>query len=260
MPTTRAFLLARRHQLLVTSSSSCLPIIFLAPPYGTTLRGQESGPSKTGSRPSVVGSHEDIGADGCNELENEVVLPPRPVQNHDRQAAFFRRPHLPGGHHALADKDKVQHRWSNAWPPRRRRRLRTGPGCWKVWEDGRPLPRLGHLHQGLSHHGTRVDVAGEGQRVFDRPLSSSLGVPSANHGLGSEQQEMKKVAGRKPAVLHQPHVFASDDAVGLDGGDLIEDEIVLPPKPTENLDGGDVPGNSAFSAAVMRCSSTSLSS
>ncbi|KAJ8476580.1 hypothetical protein OPV22_020307 [Ensete ventricosum] len=75
---------------------------------------------------------------------------------------------------------------------------------------------------------------------FDRPLSSSLGVPSANHGLGSEQQEMKKVAGRKPAVLHQPHVLASDDAVGLDGGDLIEDEIVLPPKPTENLDGGDV--------------------
>ncbi|RRT46613.1 hypothetical protein B296_00054332 [Ensete ventricosum] len=51
---------------------------------------------------------------------------------------------------------------------------------------------------------------------------------------------MKKVAGRKPAVLHQPHVLASDDAVGFDGGDLIEDEFVLPPKPTENLDGGDV--------------------
>ncbi|URE13143.1 hypothetical protein MUK42_37121, partial [Musa troglodytarum] len=50
----------------------------------------------------VVGSHDAVGFDGCDELENQVVLPPFPVQNPDRQAAFLGRPHLlRGGHQAL---------------------------------------------------------------------------------------------------------------------------------------------------------------
>ncbi|RRT44106.1 hypothetical protein B296_00053243 [Ensete ventricosum] len=45
---------------------------------------------------------------------------------------------------------------------------------------------------------------------------------------------MKKVAGQKLAVLHQPHLLGSHDAIGLDGGDLIEEEVVHPPKPSSN--------------------------
>ncbi|RWW23778.1 hypothetical protein GW17_00011961 [Ensete ventricosum] len=125
-------------------------------------------------------------------------------------------------------------------------------GFRSVWEGVQSHPRLGHLHQGLPHHRTRVRVAGEGQQVSDRPLSSSLVVPSPDHGWRSEHPEMKKVAGQKLAVLHQPHLLGSHDAIGLDGGDLIEEEVVHPPKPSSN------PAPSlvcAFSAAAMRCSS-----